>query len=135
MTTHLISIDCGTESARAAIFTADGKLIASEAAPYPLRHPRPGWAEQRPEEWWDSIVRAIRSTVDASGVDPESIVGISGDFTCCSVVFLDENFNPLRPALIWMDVRAADQARRIAASGYDALKYNGFGNVSAERMP
>lgn len=135
MTTHLISIDCGTESARAAIFTADGKLIASEAAPYPLRHPRPGWAEQRPEEWWDSIVRAIRSTVDASGVDPESIVGISGDFTCCSVVFLDESFNPLRPALIWMDVRAADQARRIAASGYDALKYNGFGNVSAEWMP
>ena len=133
--THLISIDCGTESARAAIFTADGTLVATHAEPYPLRHPHPGWAEQRPEEWWTAIVGAVRGTVDQSGVDPDSIVGISGDFTCCSVVFLDESFAPLRPAIIWMDVRAADQARRIAASGYDALKYNGFGNVSAEWMP
>lgn len=133
--THLISIDCGTESARAAIFTADGKLVASHAEGYPLRHPHPGWAEQRPEEWWASIVGAVRETVNQSGVDPESIVGISGDFTCCSVVYLDEAFEPLRPAIIWMDVRAAEQARRIAASGYDALKYNGYGNVSAEWMP
>ncbi|HOA22961.1 MAG TPA: FGGY family carbohydrate kinase [Aggregatilineales bacterium] len=133
--TYLISIDCGTESARAAIFSADGKLVATHAEPYPLRHPKPGWAEQRPDEWWASIVGAIRGTVEQSGLDPESIVGISGDFTCCSVVFLDEQFQPLRPAIIWMDVRAADQARRIAASGYDALKYNGYGNVSAEWMP
>jgi ribulokinase len=34
-----------------------------------------------------------------------------------------------------MDVRSADQARRIAASGHRALKYNGYGNVSAEWMP
>ncbi|HPV07907.1 MAG TPA: FGGY family carbohydrate kinase, partial [Aggregatilineales bacterium] len=58
--TYLISIDCGTESARAAIFSADGKLVATHAEPYPLRHPKPGWAEQRPDEWWASIVGAIR---------------------------------------------------------------------------
>jgi len=132
---HLISIDCGTESARAALFTPEGRLLASRAVPYPLRHPRPGWAEQQPDEWWSAIVGAIRGTVEGSGVNPESIVGISGDFTCCSVVYLDENYKPLRPSLIWMDVRSADQARRIAASGYDALKYNGHGNVSAEWMP
>ena len=34
-----------------------------------------------------------------------------------------------------MDVRAADQARRIAATGHRALKYNGYGNVSAEWLP
>jgi ribulose kinase len=34
-----------------------------------------------------------------------------------------------------MDVRAADQARRIARKGHPALKYNGYGNVSAEWMP
>ena len=74
--TYLIGIDCGTESARAAIFTADGKMVASEAASYKLRHPNPGWAEQRPDEWWSAIVAAIRGTVEASGVDPEAIVGI-----------------------------------------------------------
>jgi ribulose kinase len=34
-----------------------------------------------------------------------------------------------------MDVRAADKARRIGESGDPALKYNGFGLVSAEWMP
>lgn len=132
---YIISVDGGTESARAAIFTPDGKLVASKASSYPLRHPRPGWAEQQPHEWWQSIVTAIRETVAESGVEPESIVGISADLTCCTVVLMDENFEPVRPAIIWMDVRSADQARRIAASGYDALKYNGYGNVSAEWMP
>jgi ribulokinase len=133
--TYLVSVDCGTESARAAIFTADGKLVATQATPYPLRHPHPGWAEQRADEWWPAIVSAIRGAVESSGVSPEAIVGISGDFTSCSVVFMDAKFQPLRPAIIWMDVRASDQARRIAQSGYDALKVNGHGNVSAEWMP
>jgi FGGY-family pentulose kinase len=132
---YLISVDGGTESARAAIFTADGRLVASRATPYPLRHPRPGWAEQMPEEWWSAIVSAIRSTIEASGINREEIVGISADLTSCTVVFMDENFQPVRPAVIWMDVRSAPQARRIAESGYPALKYNGFGNVSAEWMP
>jgi ribulokinase len=132
---YVIGIDGGTESARAAVFTTDGRMVASHAVPYPLRHPHPGWAEQRPEEWWASIVTAIRGAVEKAGVPQESIIGICGDFTSCTVVLLDEQFQPVRPAIIWMDVRASEQARRIAASGYPALKYNGYGNVSAEWMP
>lgn len=132
---YLISVDGGTESARAALFTLDGKMVASRAVSYALRHPRPGWAEQDPNEWWAAHVAAVRATIAAAGVSADEIIGISGEFTSCSVVVMDEHFQPLRPAIIWMDVRAADQARRIAASGFDALKYNGYGNVSAEWMP
>lgn len=132
---YVISVDGGTESARAALFSLDGKMVASHAEPYPLRHPKPGWAEQQPDEWWAAHTAAIRKTVELAEVPKESIVGISGDFTSCTVVLMDENYEPLRPAIIWMDVRASDQARRIAESGYPALKYNGYGNVSAEWMP
>ena len=66
---------------------------------------------------------------------PAAIAGIGTDCTSCTVVAMDENFEPLRPAIIWMDVRAASQAARIAQSSHPALKYNGFGNVSAEWMP
>jgi FGGY-family pentulose kinase len=135
MTPYLLSVDGGTESARAALFTLDGKMIESRAVSYPLRHPRPGWAEQNPDDWWHAICGAVRETVSAAGISPNEIIAISGDFTCCTVVFLDSAFHPLRPAIIWMDVRSAEQTRRIAASGYPALKYNGFGNVSAEWMP
>ena len=65
----------------------------------------------------------------------EAIAGISLDATTCIVVAVDEKNRVLRPAIMWMDIRAADQARRIAATGDPALKYNGFANVSAEWMP
>jgi len=48
---------------------------------------------------------------------------------------LDKYDRVLRPAIIWMDIRAADQARRVAETGDAALKYNGFAKVSAEWMP
>jgi ribulokinase len=48
---------------------------------------------------------------------------------------MDEKDRHMRPSIIWMDVRAADQARRIGETSDPALKYNGYGAVSAEWMP
>ena len=132
---YVMGIDFGTESVRVGIFTPAGQPLAFASQEYPLRHPHPGWAEQRPDEWWAALVQASRAAVAKSGAAKEEIVGLGADCTCCTVVALDGSFTPLRPAIIWMDVRAAGQARRIAATGHPALKYNGYGNVSAEWMP
>jgi ribulose kinase len=61
---------------------------------------------------------------------------MSIDTTCCTVVALDESGKPLRPAILWMDMRAADQADRISKTGDTALRVNGAGKgaVSAEWM-
>jgi ribulokinase len=131
----VIGVDFGTESARVGIFTISGQAVVFASQEYPLYHPRPGWAEQKPQDWWAAFVLALRKALRTSGVRREEIVGIGADCTSCTVLLLDENCSPLRPAIIWMDVRAADQARRIAATGHPALKYNGFGNVSAEWLP
>lgn len=132
---YLLGIDFGTESVRVGIFDLAGAPLVFASEPYPLYHPQPGWAEQRPDEWWTALVTATHMALAASGIAREEIVGVGADCTSCTVVALDERFQPLRPAIIWMDVRAADQARRIAASGHPALKYNGYGNVSAEWLP
>lgn len=132
---YVAGIDFGTESVRVGIFDQTGQPLAFAAQAYSLAHPQPGWAEQNPDEWWAALVSATRAAVAKSGVAKEEIVGLGTDCTSCTVVALDENFQPLRPAIIWMDVRAAEQARRIAATGHPALKYNGYGNVSAEWMP
>src|SRR5262249_53303855 len=60
----------------------------------------------------------------------------SVDTTCCSVVALDAAGKPLRPALIWMDVRSGDLGAEVAATGDPALEVNsaGAGPVSAEWM-
>ena len=63
-------------------------------------------------------------------------MGLCLDTTCCSVVVLDGAGNPLRPALIWMDMRSAPQTEQVLATGDLALKVNsnGGGPVSAEWM-
>ncbi len=50
----LLALDLGTESIRAGAFDEHGVLVASAQADYPTRFPRPGWAEQSPEDWWSA---------------------------------------------------------------------------------
>jgi FGGY-family pentulose kinase len=132
---YLLGIDYGTESCRAGIFDTDGCVLATEASTYKLTHPRPGWAEQDPDEWWSALVRSVRAVIEQAGVSAEAIAGLSVDATTCTVVALDGSGRHMRPAIMWMDVRAADQARRIGESDHEARKYNGGGPVSAEWLP
>jgi FGGY-family pentulose kinase len=134
---YLLGIDYGTESCRVGLFDLEGRPVAFEATPYPLAHPRPGWAEQDPDDWWSSLKSSVRGTLDKAGITPDQIAGISYDATTCTIVALDAQGRHLRPAIMWMDVRAGDQARRIAQSTHPARKYNagGTGPVSAEWFP
>jgi len=132
---YFIGIDGGTESVRVGVFDLAGTPVGFASRTYALRHPRSGWAEQDPNEWWKALVAAVREVMSKNNIAREAIAGISLDATTCTVVALDERDRVLRPAIIWMDVRAADQARRVAETGDAALKYNGHANVSAEWMP
>ncbi len=132
---YFMGIDGGTGSVRVGIFDREGTPLVFHGVEYATNHPRPGWAEQDPDEWWSCLVAAVKGAVRESGVSAEEIAGISMDTTSCTVVAMDENDRHMRPALLWMDVRASDQARRLQETGDPALKYNGYGAVSAEWMP
>ncbi|MGI8540879.1 MAG: FGGY-family carbohydrate kinase [Rubrobacteraceae bacterium] len=129
-----MGIDGGTESIRVGVFDPEGTPLGFGSAAYALRHPRPGWAEQDPGEWWSSLIVAVRKAMAESGVSADEIAGISLDSTACTVVVMDERDHHMRPSIIWMDARASDHARRIGETGDPALKYNGYGAVSAEWM-
>ncbi|MEA5004102.1 MAG: FGGY-family carbohydrate kinase [Christensenella sp.] len=131
----LLGIDMGTSSVKVGLFDLQGTPIAFADETYPLYTPKSGWAEQTVEEWWDAICKATRRLIDKSGVSPSAIMGMSVDTTCCTVMIADKDMNILRPAIMWMDVRASRQAKEITATGDPALKINGYGNVSAESMP
>jgi FGGY-family pentulose kinase len=132
---YVVGIDGGTESIRVGLFDLQGNLLISRSKAYETVHPHSGWAEQDPESWWNSLKEAMGDLLKDAQVDPGDIKGLCADTTCCTVVFLNRNMVPLRKALLWMDVRATKEARSIADSGHEALKYNGYGNVSAEWMP
>jgi ribulose kinase len=129
---YLLGIDFGTGGARVGIFDPEGTPLVFSEREYTLVHPRPGWAEQDPDEWWSSLVAAVRSAMEESSISPEDIAGISVDAMSSTVLAMDENDRHLRPAIMWMDVRSSEQADRIAGTNNNALKYNGYGAVSAE---
>lgn len=133
--TFVLGIDGGTESIRVGLFDLQGKLILAKQRSYETSFPQSGWAEQDPEDWWEALQGAMSDLLNESNVPRGAIKGIGLDATCCTVVFLDKHMNPLRKALLWMDVRAGREAQFIAESGHPSLKYNGYGNVSAEWMP
>jgi len=133
---YVIGVDGGTESIRAFVFDLEGRPLASVATPYSTDFPNPSWAEQNPEDWWHCMGQSVKGAVAKAGITPADILSICVDTTCCSVVALDAAGNPLRPCMIWMDVRAAKEADEVAATGDPNLRVNGggAGPVSAEWM-
>jgi ribulose-phosphate 3-epimerase len=138
----VIGVDGGTESIRACCFDAvTGDVVGKSCAvPYKTYHPQPGWAEQDPADWYQNMGEAVRGAVHSipgKRLDYE-VCSICIDTTCCSVVALDENKEPLRNCLLWMDSRSAPQTREIMSKckGDPALRVNcgGEGPLSAEWM-
>ncbi|MHA1524855.1 MAG: FGGY-family carbohydrate kinase [Alphaproteobacteria bacterium] len=133
---YVIGVDGGTESLRAGVFNLQGEPLAFAATPYETKFPKPGRAEQNPEDWWRAIGASVRQAMRQAGIKAAQVSALAIDTTCCSVVALDVDFKPLRPALIWMDVRAAAEADAVATTRDPALvvNSNGAGPVSAEWM-
>ena len=129
---YLMGIDFGTGGARVGIFDQEGTPLVFNSVEWETKFPQPGQAEQNPDDWWSGLVQATKGALEQSGVSPEDIAGISADTTGSTVVAVDQNDRHIRPAIMWMDVRASEQAGRIADTGDPALKYNGHGPVSAE---
>ena len=132
----VVGIDGGTESLRATLFDLAGRRIASASSAYPTRFSPGARAEQDPEDWWTALGRAVRQVVSESGVAAHEVAALCPTTTCCTVVALDGAARPLRPAIIWMDVRAGREADAVLATGDPALAINGAGQgpVSAEWM-
>lgn len=133
---HFLTADGGTESLRARIYDLAGTCLGSCAVPYETRFAPGGRAEQDPEDWWRALGAATRGAVAEAGIDPAGIEAMAFATTCCTVVALDRDGRALRPALMWMDVRAHAEADAVLATGDERLKINGAGQgpVSAEWM-
>jgi xylulokinase len=102
----LIGIDVGTSGVKAIAVSPDGEVVARAEEGYPLSTPRPGWAEQDPEDWW-------RATQAALAQLPEGPIGFSGQMH--GLVTLDETERVLRPAILWNDQRTAAECAEIEA--------------------
>jgi ribulokinase len=132
---YVLGIDAGTESIRSGIYNEKGECISFAISENTNIHRHPGWGEQNVEQWSASMLESIKLAFKDCPIRPDQIEGVGIDGTSCTVVYLDAMGNPLRDAIMWMDIRASQEADEIAACGDDALKYVGHGKVSAEWFP
>ncbi len=106
----LLGYDIGTSSVKASLVDADtGKCVAS--AFYPENEAAiislcPGWAEQNPEEWWESLKHATQCVLSKSCCNANDIAAIGISYQMHGLVCVDKNMNILRPSIIWCDGRA-----------------------------
>lgn len=117
MKDHLIAYDFGTGGIKASIYSADGFSLASVFKPYDTIYPNTGWHEQRPVDWWNSIVKSTHELLDSSGISKESILALSISGHSLGVVPIDKHGAVLLPTIpIWSDTRAEKQAKDFFSS-------------------
>jgi sugar (pentulose or hexulose) kinase len=112
----VIGVDIGTQSTKAILCDAQGRIVAQHAQGYAVDAPQPGWAQQWPAVWLDACAACIRGVVARSGVTPQSIraLGISS-LGGGSGVPVNASGAALHPCLIWMDRRATREAEFVNA--------------------
>jgi xylulokinase len=102
----LLGLDLGTSSVKALLLGEAGYAVGEGSASYPVRSPRPRWAESSPDRWWNAAVEATKKAVGDRGAQVAAL-GLSGQMH--GVVLTDDRGRPLRSAILWADARSAEQ--------------------------
>ena len=110
---YLLGIDLGTSGTKTVLFDTDGNVVASSTVGYPLIQRQNGWAEQRPDDWYDAACQTIKSVLAKSAVDAAAIKGIGISGQMHGLVMLDKKGNVLRDSIIWCDQRTEEECRII----------------------
>jgi xylulokinase len=111
---YAFGIDVGTGGTRALVIDELGHVVASATEDHArFASPSIGWAEQQPEDWWRACTLAVRKVLRHADLPAEEIAGVGLSGQMHGAVMLDEQDRPVRPALIWCDVRSEDQCREL----------------------
>jgi xylulokinase len=105
-----LGIDTGTGGTRALLVNAKGDVVAAcTSAHEDIMMQRPLWAEQRPQNWWDAAVNAVRGVLASAGAKGSDVRGIGLSGQMHGLVMLDSANEVIRPSLIWCDQRSQPQ--------------------------
>ena len=113
--TYLLCIDLGTSVCKTLVFDLDFREVARAHQEIRTYHPRPRWAEQKPEEWWRAAVKTVKKAIRDGGVESKDIKGVGVCGQGHGPVLLDRSGGTLFPCIVWPDLRAIKQAEFLCA--------------------
>jgi xylulokinase len=106
-TDAFIGIDLGTSGVRSLATDAAGTCIGQAHRGYPTRMSGPDRAEQDPSEWWGATCATLRELLAGPGLAGRRIAGVGLSGQMHGLVLVDAAGRPVRPAITWLDSRAA----------------------------
>jgi xylulokinase len=112
----IITIDAGTTFCKSLVWDENGVILAQAQRMNQPIYPRPGWAEQQPQLWWDNARHTVRAALqDAITKKGDLHIAALGLTSCRDIVIaVDRHGEPLGNAILWMDTRAKREAEEIA---------------------
>jgi sugar (pentulose or hexulose) kinase len=111
---QLLAIDVGTQSVRAIVFDLAGNILGKQQVPIePYFSTQPGWAEQDPALYWRAVGEACHALWQTQGLDPRRLAGVGLTTQRATSVSLDAQGRPLRPAIVWLDQRRAENEKPV----------------------
>ena len=110
MTQYIIAHDVGTSGNKAVLVDVQGGVHGKCLAPYDIKYPRPGWAEQEPEGFWRAVTQTTKQLMSDTGVSASDVICIAYSTQMLGIIPMDEKTGPLSDAIIWLDNRAAEEA-------------------------
>ena len=124
-TKYLIGVDLGTSGTKAALYRADGSLVAEASMEVPLYYPRPGVVEQENNDFYRTAAQTVHQCIHTSGIDPHDVAAIAFDSQMAGVGSVDEDYRPVtrfdswldmrcQPYIEWMDREAGDLVTRLS---------------------
>ena len=139
---YLLGYDIGSSSVKASLVNAEtGVCVAS--AFYPkveaeIIAVQPGWAEQKPEMWWQTLKLATAAVMEQSAVSAEQIAAIGISYQMHGLVCVDKDLQVLRPAIIWCDSRAVGYGQKASETLGESVclshLLNSPGNFTASKL-
>src|SRR5690606_26878186 len=111
-----LGLDIGTSGVKAVLIDAEGRALGEASAPLSVSRPRPGFSEQDPEDWWRAVLAAVDTLREKHAEQVAAIEGIGLSGQMHGATLLDADNEVIRPAILWNDVRAADECAEMEAA-------------------
>lgn len=124
----VLTCDIGTQSARALLVDPDGRIVDVVQSKYaePYFSKEPGWAEQKPDFYFDRLCECCRELCARSNALLPDVIAMTITVIRDTVVCLDENNNPLRDIILWLDKRSVDPNGAMPAKNMMVFKVAGM---------
>lgn len=114
----LLSIDQGTTSSRAILFSEEGEILDIRQKELEIISPQKGWVEQDANLLWEDTLWACEEILKESKYETPKAIGITNQRET-TILWDRKTGEPVYNAIVWQDRRAADYCTELKAAGHE----------------